>query len=194
MKQLILATIVSLMTLTSSAQQKKDLVISVAAGTMTSPYYSESKAGHFYNIDFDYHLSKRQVLSANYNTGAHNYYDNILATDPAFLKSDGTNAKASYRTFSVLYKYVFLDKKAISASLGSGVGVMTHSREYPYTLSNGSSFMETSWSDLVFPVKLQLEYKMSKSISLGLTGGFYIAPDYPILAYHIGPKLSYLIK
>jgi hypothetical protein len=194
MKQITLVLFTALITLISYGQHKKDLIISVAAGALTSPYYLENKGGSFYTVDFDYHLSKRRLLSVNYNGGEHSYYDNILSTDPGYIKSDGTNAKAIYHTFSVLYKYMFLDKNAVSGSIGSGVGIMTHSREYPYAISNGSIFVKTAWTDLVFPVRAEFDFKVSKCIRMGVIGGFYIAPDYPILAYYVGPRLGYLLK
>ena len=194
MKQISFALIIVLTTLSSYGQEKKNLVVSIAAGKLTSPYYLESKAGNFFSIDFDYHLSKRHILSANYTDGGHSYYDNVLSTDPSYIKSDGTNANADYRTFSVLYKYRFLNTKAISAIVGTGAGIMTHSKRYPYATNNGSIFNESTWSDLVFPVRLEFEYKISKSFRLGLIGGFYVQPDFPVLAYHVGPRIGYMLK
>ena len=46
----------------------------------------------------------------------------MLSTDAGYMVSDGTNAKAEYSTFSILYKYRFLDTKADSAEIGTGVG------------------------------------------------------------------------
>ena len=194
MKQVILGLLIGLVAFKSFGQEKKDLRISVAGGSLMSPYYMENKGGRFYSVDFDYYLSKRHILSANYNDGKHNYYEDILSTDPGYIKSDGTNAKAEYHTFSILYKYKFINKKALSAALGTGVGFMTHKKIYPYKLSNGSIFNETTWTDLVFPVRFELDYKASNSIHLGIIGGFYIQPDFPVLAYYAGPRLSYVIK
>jgi hypothetical protein len=194
MKKITLALIIVLTALSSYAQQRKDLVVSVAAGKITSSYYPENKLGEFFSLDFDYHLSKRQILSANYNDGGHNYYDNILSTVPGYIKSDRTNAKASYRTFSILYKYMFINNKSISGNIGTGAGIMTHSKLYPFATSNGFSFAKSTWSDLVFPVRFELDYKISKSFHLGIIGGFYIAPDFPILAYYAGPRIGYILK
>jgi hypothetical protein len=89
---------------------------------------------------------------------------------------------------------MLLNKKVVSGSIGSGVGIMTHSREYPYVISNGSIFAKTAWTDLVFPVRAEFDFKVSKCIRMGVIGGFYIAPDYPVLAYYVGPRLGYLLK
>src|SRR4051812_36611375 len=77
-------------------QEKKDLAVSLSGGKMATPYYLNNTSSVFYCISFDYYLSKRHILSVNYFDGAHNYYDNILSTDPSYHKSDGTNAKANY--------------------------------------------------------------------------------------------------
>jgi hypothetical protein len=194
MKHITLALLFGILAFNSFAQDKKDLVVSIAGGSLTSPYYLNNKAGIFYSFDFDYFISKRHILSVNYNDGRHNYYDNILSTDPGYSMSDGTNAKAEYHTFSVLYKYKLLNKKTISATVGTGAGIMTHKRTYPYKLTNGSVFNESVWTDLVIPVRLEVDYKISNNFRIGVVGGFYIQPDYPVLAYYAGPRLGYIIK
>ncbi|MDP1764569.1 MAG: hypothetical protein Q8L07_11875 [Sediminibacterium sp.] len=194
MKQIIPALIIGLISFTTYGQVGKELVISIATGKLTSPYYLKSKFGAFYNIDFDYHLSQRNVLSVNYNDGVHNYYDNVRSTDPNYIKSDGTNSKANYRIFSVLYKYKFLNGDAISGAIGTGAGIMTHSLSYPFVVATGSNFRESTWSDLVFPVRFEFDYKISKSFRLGVIGGFYVHPEYPILAYHVGTRFGYILK
>jgi hypothetical protein len=192
MKQFSFSLILALLVLSSAGQEKKDLVLSVSGGVMSSPFYNGSKSGPFYAFDFDYHLSKRSMLSVNYFEGTHHYFDNILSNDPmGTVKSDGTNAIADYHIFSVLYKYHFINSKLVSANIGLGAGIMTLSREYPYTTSTGSSYRESTYSDLVFPVRMEVDYKISTNIRLGLIGGFHITPDYPILAYYFGPRLGY---
>jgi hypothetical protein len=47
MKQITLVLFTALITLISYGQHKKDLVISVAAGALTSPYYLENKGAVF---------------------------------------------------------------------------------------------------------------------------------------------------
>lgn len=194
MKQITLMLITLLAIQSSYGQERKDLVVSIAAGKLTSPYYLESKLGKFFSIDFDCHVSKRHILSANYNDGGHNYYDNELSTFPGYISSDGTNAKAKYHTFSLLYKYKFLNKKAISGIVGTGAGMMTHSRMYPFSTGNGFNFRESVWSDLVFPVRLEFDYSISKSFRVGLIGGLYVHPDFPVLAYHVGPRIGYMLQ
>jgi hypothetical protein len=106
----------------------------------------------------------------------------------------GTNAKATYNTFSVLYKYKIINQSKFSVTPGVGAGMMTHSKDYPYTQGASMTFQTSSWSDLVFPITLDINYKITKNWQLGLTGGFLIHPDYPILGLHTGPKLTYILK
>ncbi|MBY0480822.1 MAG: hypothetical protein K2Q21_05655 [Chitinophagaceae bacterium] len=190
MKKMMLALIMGLTVLSSYGQERKDLVVSIATGQLTSPYYYKNTMGSFFSVDFDYHLSKRHILTANYSDGKHNYYDKYLQADPNTSRSDGTNTRASYRTFSILYKYQFLNSKIITGNIGAGAGIMTHIQR----IITGYPASESNWSDLVFPARFELDYKISNSFRLGLIGGFYIHPDYPILAYHLGPRIGYLIK
>ena len=192
--KIILALILGLITITSAGQNKKDLTLSFSTGKLTSPYYPNDKATGFYGIDFDYHLTTRQVLSANFNAGGHDYYDNVLSNTAVPLYENTTNAKAAYRTFSILYKYKFLSKKTFSVDIGVGAGIMSQIKEYSYREGNSYYFRQSGWTDLVFPVRLEFDYKLSKHFQLGLIGGFFIHPDFPILAYHAGPRLSYILK
>lgn len=179
-------------TLTSFGQDAKTLTVSLGAGLFTSPYYKNSDASGFYSADFDYHFKKRHVLSANYNAGEHNYQDNVRSNIPA--GPNLINSKADYRTFSVLYKYKFLNKKKLAAYGGAGAGIMTQILEYPYSDGPSSYYKQSSWTDLVFPVRLELIYHLTKKVGFGILGGFFVHPDFPVLGYHSGLKLSYNIQ
>jgi hypothetical protein len=197
MKHLSIFIFLIFSTLLSLGQDKKDLAISVSAGYFNSPYYNNAHSRGFYGINFDYHISKRQVLSANYLAGGHDYFDNTLSNTPAsdyIVNPKGTNAKATYNTFSISYKYIIINSAKINVVPGVGAGIMTHSREYPYTQGTSMTFHTSSWSDLVFPVTLDINYKVLGNWQLGMTGGFLIHPDYPILGLHAGPKLTYVLK
>ena len=87
-----------------------------------------------------------------------------------------------------------MNNKQISGAVGTGVGIMTHSKSYPFLTSNGSNFREAVWTDLVFPVRLEVDYYLPSNFKIGIIGGFFVHPDFPILAYHVGPRLSYVIK
>jgi hypothetical protein len=177
------------------AQEKKDLTISVSTGILNSPHYTQANAKEFYGIDFGYQLGKKHILSASYLSGQHTYFDDRLSnTQGSEIYSDGTNSKAAYRTFSVLYKHQIVKVAAISLVPGVGAGIMTHTRSYPYRETGSSYTRISTWADLVFPVTLDLNVKVSRKWQAGLTSGFLIHPDYPVLALHAGPKVSYTIK
>jgi hypothetical protein len=197
MRHFTVTIILTFLVLTTFGQEKKDLAISLSAGIMNSPYYNNSHSGMFYGLGFDFHISARHIVSANYIAGGHDYFDNTLSNTPAsayIVNPKGTNAKATYNTFSVLYKYKIINQSKFSVVPGVGAGIMTHSKDYPYTQGASMTFQTSSWSDLVFPITLDINYKITKNWQLGLTGGFLIHPDYPILGLHTGPKLTYILK
>ena len=194
MKKIMLFLLAGLITISLWGQEKKDLTLSVATGKLTSPYYQKDKAGNFYSIDFDYYLTSRQIISANFIAGGHGYYDDVLSNNPGFMYGDGTNGSANSRIFSFLYKYKIVNTKIFSLAFGTGAGLMTQTRLYPYVERTSYYHRQSTWSDLVFPLRLELDYKVSKSFRLGFMGGFFIHPDYPILAYHAGPRITYVVK
>jgi hypothetical protein len=194
-KQFVLALLSALVFFPALGQERKDLTVSVSGGKLTSPYYANNTAGRFFSFDFDYSLSKRHTLSVSYTDGEHRYYDNVRTTGPGFtINSDGTNAEAAYHAFSVRYKYRFFNSHHISGSVGAGAGILTHSRLYPFSTSNSSYYQQSAWTDLIFPVRLEGDYHLSTNFKAGFIGGFFIQPDFPLLAWHIGPRLSYVIN
>lgn len=178
-------------------QSEKDFAISFSAGSLTSPEYDNAAGGRFFSFGFDYHVSKRHVISINYLIGGHDYFDDKLSNAPAsiFIIYPGkTNAEAEYNTFSVLYKYKILNGPKLAISPGVGAGIITHSRNYPVIRSTSLLFETSSWSDLAIPVTLDINYKLSKHWQLGLAGGLLIHGDYPVMALYGGPRLSYVLK
>lgn len=181
-------------TLAALCQDKKDLSISLSTGLFNSPYYEKADAGVFYGLGFDYHITKRHVIAAGYQAGKHEYFDDILSNTNSGINSKGTNAEARYYTFSLTYKYKLLDHHKFSIIPGAGAGIMTLTRDYQYAENNSTYLRTSSWSDLVFPITLDINFQLSKNWLIGLTSGFLIHPDYPILGLHVGPRLSYVLK
>ena len=179
-------------------QDKKDLTISIGAGRFNSPYYTNDHARSFFNFDFDYSIDERQKISTNFLSGKHWYFDSVYSNNfvstgtPGY--EDNANAQAEYKTFTLLYKYKLLNRKKVSLSLGAGVGFMVQILRFPYTEGNITDFREAAGTYLVLPVKLEIDYKLSKSFQLGLLGGFFVGPDTPVLGYHVGPRVSYVLN
>jgi hypothetical protein len=200
MKKLLLATFAFLTTAAVFSQTKKDLSISFAAGAFNSPYYTNDKKREFYSFDFDHYIGSRHILSANFLKGSHRYYDNVHTANAVPLSTPGyenhTNTEADYMTFSVLYKYKLVNYKNLSVNVGAGAGIMTQVIEYPINVSsvNIIDFGQSSWTDLVFPTRLEIDYQFAKHFKFGVLAGLYIHPDYPTLGNHAGFRLSYLIK
>lgn len=183
----------------SFGQERKDLKLSLSTGFFNSTYYTNAKPRQFYNFSFDYSISKRHIISADFISGQFRYYDNVNVTSPIPLSTPGyekhTNAEAYCQVFSVMYKYKLLDKRKFSINTGTGLGIISESFTYPVDTPNGFTF-ETSGSkgDLCFPVRLDINYQVLKKFQIGIIGGMYIYPDYPLVGQHTGISLSYLIK
>lgn len=182
------------------SQDKKDLKISLATGFFNSKYYSNAKSRQFYNFGFEYSITDRHSLSTDYTSGQFRYYDSIRVTTPIPLSTPGyekhTNAEARSTFFSILYKYKVFDKKKLSIKVGTGIAIITETYTYPVDIPNGGFTFETSSGkgDLSFPLRMDLDYKISKRFEVGIIGGTYIYPDYPWVGQHLGLRLSYILK
>ena len=94
-----------------------------------------------------------------------------------------------------MYKYRVVNNTRIRLNVGAGIGYMSFSQTYPMEYQNGSGpFQNGGGGDLCFPVQLDLHYAIRKRLLLGFSGGFYIEPDYPVLGYHAGPRIAYVIN
>ena len=150
MRTLSIFTALFFIQLALFGQEKKNLSVSLSGGLLNSPYYDKANARSFYGFDFDYHFAKRHLLSVNYFSGKHNYYDDVLSNDPTSVsRPDGTNSHAEYLTFSLSYKHKVVDNRSVRIVPGVGARIMTRRREYPYTEINKSYPRISSWSDLV---------------------------------------------
>lgn len=182
------------------SQNKKDLKISLATGIFNSSYYTNAKPRQFYNLGFDYIVTKRHLISADYISGQHRNYDNVRASNPIPLTTPGyekhTNAEARCMVFSVLYKYKLLNKKYFSITAGTGLGIITESLSYPVELANGGFTFQTSGGkgNLSFPLRVDIDYQILKQFQIGILGGMYIYPDYPLAGQHLGIRFSYILK
>lgn len=195
MRTVILFSILLISPYLSNGQDIKDMSVSISGGLLNSPHFKQAKAKGFYDFEFSYHLQKKHVLSVEYIKGRHTYYDQILSNNPtSFTHMDGNNSDVIYHTFSVLYKYNVIDTDRINLAPSVGIGMVNLINIYPYSDGNFNNFRRLFSTDLAFPVNLDIFYKLTKNWQAGLSAGFFIEPDYPILALHVGPKISYVIK
>ncbi len=195
MKVFLIFVVLTQFAYLASGQPKSALALSVSAGWLNTPYYAQAFRGGFYNFGFDYYLSGRHLLSVNYHSGSHDYLDIAYAAPSVFLITPmNTNAKASYRTFSLLFKYKLLDLRRLSLVPSVGVGLMTHIRNFPVTQGPSTVFYDLTWTNLVFPLGLEVAYKVSPRWQVGMIGGLFIHPRFPLVGYHAGPRLAYVLR
>lgn len=181
-------------------QNKKDLKLSLSTGFFNSSYYTNAKSRQFYNLGFDYSVAKRHIIAADFISGQHRYYESSRVTTPIPLSTPGyekhTNAEARTSVFSIMYKYKLYDKSKFSVGAGTGLGILLESATYPVDIPNGGFTFQTSGGkgDLCFPLRLDVNYQVSKNFQLGVIAGTYIYPDYPLVGEHLGLSISYIIR
>jgi hypothetical protein len=187
-------------------QESKDLKISIGVGLFNSTYYTNAKDRQAINLSMEYLISKKHSISSDYLSGKHRYYDNINSNNAVPLTTPGyeknTNATAEYSVFSALYKYQLISKKRLSIKAGLGLGIMTQVVIYPYTtvtiagpdILEKVDFLQSSWTDMCFPIRAEFDYLVSKKVQIGVISGLYIHPDYPILGQHLAIRFSYILK
>lgn len=194
MKHILFLIIATTFGYHSLAQDQSSLSISFSSGILNSALYSKTAKGPYYNLDFDYYISKRHIISADYLAGMHHYFDKFSNTIDFTNVKNGTNAKAHYYIFSVFYKYKLIDQPKVGLLCGAGISIAATEQNYPYQRGNSTSFETSANSDLAFPVSVDLNYALRHNFNIGLKSGFYYSPNYKgILAYYAGPKVSLIL-
>jgi hypothetical protein len=184
----------------SYGQDKKDLKLSLSTGSFNSTYYTNAKSRQFYNFGFEYSVTKRRFISADFTSGQHRYYDNIRSDNAIPLTTPGyekhTNAEARSMLFSVLYKYKLLDNRKFSINAGAGIGIITETFTYPVNIANGGFTFETSGGKggVCFPFRLDIDYQFLNQFQIGLIAGTYFHPDHAPVGQHLGIRFSYILK
>ena len=183
-----------------SAQGKKDLKISLGTGFFNSTYYTNAKTRPFYNFGLEYQSNSRHSIAADYISGQFWYYDSVRPVPFVSLSTPGyenyNNVVAISTFFSVIYKYKFLERNKLSMKGGTGIGILTQSEAYAIQASTNSQRVVQFGGkpDLCFPLRLDLDYQVSKFFQIGIIAGTYVYPDYPLVGEHLGLRVSYILK
>lgn len=178
------------------AQEKNSFSIAGSLGRTTTASMNKANDAGYYSLDFDYHISKKHILSMLYFNGSNRYFDNGFLNGGSIRVSDGTNANYDYTVFGLLYKYQFFQKKRIRMQAGIGLGVLQDIKTREIRFTNGIYYTnETSRTDdHVIPIKLEFDFKVNKKFSLGSTSGFMFHPEKAWLGLHTGVRLSYRLN
>jgi hypothetical protein len=179
------------------AQERKDLTISAGAGWMSTPNYYRSKIGSSYLLDFDYQLTRKSALSYNFTTGRQRYQDTLYKiTSPSgyYMYGDSTNAEIRYYNFALSYKYNLFSTRQLSAAAGVGLALSVIDDTRPFFTINSAYPLSNSYIDLVFPIRLEIDYRLNNHFKAGIYGGTFIQPDYPFMGNHAGLRIGYTIR
>lgn len=205
MKTILFLFLFFFVILLTQAQDKKDLMISLGIGIINTPENNTFKSpqiGIGYTFDADYFISKKHIFSISYTSGNHEYISNyVTSLFPSTSTDYLSKSILRYRAFSLMYKYRIINTNRFSIALGTGLSLLTEIRRFPrYEFDNGlntwlfKTFDSGGGTDLAFPLKAEISYNLSNRWAIGLVGGGFIMPDYPILATHLIPRITFIIK
>lgn len=195
MKKIIIV-LIAVLICQSSFSQKKDLRLSISSNVYTSTSYPNVKPGAGFSLDMSYFITDKIFIASHANYGKFRYYDDVLSNAPDhFDLEDGTNTSAASIHAGLVIGYNIKISNLLNLHAATGVSSYTLMRRYPYQFDPDTwSYSHSAWTDLAFPVRIGIESIIWERLSLGLIGGFYIEPDFPIVGWHIGPVISYTIK
>lgn len=175
--------------------QERSFDVAVSAGFYSTPGFDKAQTGRNYSAEFDYHLKKGWIISSAFNFGKFRYFESGLSNAPdATVYQDGTNAEVSDRQVSVKVKKDLFRGGDFNVRVGTGLAILTETKTYPYRFLNsgagyGYGYIQSTFSDLAFPVSVEPYYRVYSRFYLGLKAEMYIEPDFPLMGFSFGPQI-----
>lgn len=183
---------------------QKDFRAKFSAGYFNNPWnnlvgskYQNPRPGEYLSFAGEYDITKKWGLRFAGLNANHRYYDaGNLTNDPdALVYTDGTNSSSYNLIVGAEVIYQLLKKKYFDIRLGWGVGILSNVRKFTtrteYDL-NGRHIVhwnyrdQAAFNDMLFPISIQLEYKITEILGFYLDSGTYIEPDFPVMGLHGG--------
>jgi hypothetical protein len=177
------------------AQDSGDLSVSFMGGGVTNPNLKNANSATVYGIELSHYFNSKHALSFGYWMGEHFYFDEDLPNNPNnFLINGDKNATIIYNTTSLLYKYVAYNQSFLSITPSVGVSAITLTHSFFLDTNQGALPSEMTYTTLAFPLAVDVKFIEYKNFWLSIGGMVLIEPDYPVRAYMINSKLSYLFR
>jgi hypothetical protein len=189
-----------------SYSQERKIKISVQSGYFNAgEEYPEIKPGWNAGIDASYFLSNHLFLTAHFNYGKNKYYNKELSVYSTLNphSSDGTNSNVIINNVGLLIGYNFPVTTWMNVSGQVGISqwieviddyILLDHDYLPDIPQGGIIQVDKGYISAAFPVKFSIGFTPLKYLEIGLSGGFYVEPDYDpsFVGFYLGPQLSVL--
>ncbi|MDR0506890.1 MAG: porin family protein [Dysgonamonadaceae bacterium] len=190
--------------------QERKIKINFQYGSFKAGDYENIRPGKSYGVDISYFLSSHFFMTAHFNYGSNDYYENSWLTnipDECIILPYRTNATLILNNVGLLGGYYLPINKWINITGQLGFSqIIKIKKAFPVKVyrPEDSEIDGRVWYDSVlfngaFPVKFnvgitpfkELNIGFAKNIEIGYSFGFYMLPDWGFYtgAYH-GPQFS----
>ncbi len=154
--------------------------------------------GYFYGFETSYFFNKHFFVASEAIFGVNRYVSKIepaefIATYSQYVYPNGSNAdlKTAHLSISAGYSVPIFQKFSVSGQIGISGYIELKTYAAPDYYFKQYAYRYHNFTSLAFPVKLSVNYAINNKIDIGLIGGCYIEPDYPLIGYHVGPQLNF---
>ena len=170
------------------------MLLGIQSGYYKGTNYDSIQSGNNIAIEFSSKISKNFSLTAHVNYGWNRYFESELSNNPAgFLESNGTNSDLFIIQAGILAGYSLHLSRNLDLTGYLGLSAYTEIITCPWEYAPMViGTREYSFTDLAFPIKLNLTYTLFEKFQIGIAGGFYYMPYTGILGLHTGPQFGYL--
>lgn len=192
MRKITFQIIIILLTYNLFAQESR-FEIGLQGGYYKANDYNKINPGKNFSVDLKYFFTDKLFISSFASYGESWYLENTMQNVlNDYDYGNGTNAEISNVIAGLTIGYQEKIFKILELSGQIGIGSYTEKNTYSYQYENYSGPFITSFTDLIFPLKLGIGFNVTDHINLGLIGGTNIEPDYPFVGTHFGPRVSYV--
>lgn len=164
--------------------------LGVQSGIYKAAGYQNIKAGNNICFEVSNILPTNLIVTTHVNYGNGQYYhpDNIF--EPEQVEKDKTNSNINTIHVGLMAGYHYPVTNWFNVSAQIGISSYTETTEYPYHYEGGSSYLNSTFTDIAFPIKVSLALKPFNDFEIAIVGGCYFEPDYPLLGFHVGPQIN----
>ncbi|GAB2783358.1 hypothetical protein GCM10027275_29130 [Rhabdobacter roseus] len=140
--------------------------------------------------EFEYHHTPKWAFAANILLAEYffqKYELDYFTSQEVPMRRRGSEVQSNF-----MVKYQLFTYRRVHFQVGAGLGLITSGNELRIDTSGGGMYLiYKSNTDFGFPVQAELYRPITKKIFLGLKGGLFIQPDYPIMAHNLGLQVRY---
>lgn len=180
-----------------SAVAQQGIDFTVGAGAYFTPISGTATRSGYFQGEMEYHHTSRLSFSAGIITSNYTFPGDegiVIQPNGTILWTGIDRLLGTELQSNFLAKYAVYQRPNFAIRVGTGIGLISYSRQVMISTSTSRFPVDVANTDLGFPIQVEAEQKVYRNIHLGLRAGTFVFPDYPLVGHHTGLVVKYRLK